>query len=83
MRTTVRLDEDLMAEVRRLARSRGETFTSVLDRALRELLVRQTQSPSCKAVSIPTFRGNGLQPGVDLDDTADLLDLMDRFDGAD
>jgi hypothetical protein len=27
-----------------------------------------------------TFRGNGLLPGVDLDDTAALLDLMDEHD---
>jgi hypothetical protein len=27
-------------------------------------------------VALPTFGGNGLQPGVDLDDTAGLLDIM-------
>ena len=27
---------------------------------------------------IITFKGNGLQPGVDLDDTSSLLDLMDK-----
>jgi len=31
-------------------------------------------------VSLPTFRGDGLQPGVDLDDTASLLDVMDEPD---
>lgn len=29
------------------------------------------------AVEIPTFKGHGLQAGVDLDDTSELLDLMD------
>jgi hypothetical protein len=33
-------------------------------------------------VPLPTFGGQGLQPGVDLDDTATLLDLMDRGDAA-
>ena len=72
-----------MAEVRRFARTKGETLTSVLDRAVRELLVRQTQPAPHRVVQLPTFRGNGLQPGVDLDDTADLLELMDRADGPD
>jgi hypothetical protein len=29
-------------------------------------------------VRLRTFRGQGLRPGVDLDDTASLLDVMDR-----
>jgi hypothetical protein len=33
---------------------------------------------SAKAIALPTFAGQGLQPGVDLDDTASLLDLMAR-----
>ena len=72
-----------MAEVRRFARTKGETLTSVLDRAVRELLLRQTQPAPRRVVQLPTFCGNGLQPGVDLDDTADLLELMDRADGPD
>jgi hypothetical protein len=30
--------------------------------------------------SLPTFRGRGLQPGVDLDDTPALLDRMEGRD---
>jgi carbon-monoxide dehydrogenase large subunit len=29
------------------------------------------------ALALPTFKGEGLQPGMDLDDTAGLLDIMD------
>jgi len=31
-------------------------------------------------MALPVFRGKGLEPGVDLDDTAGLLDLMDAGD---
>jgi hypothetical protein len=31
-------------------------------------------------MKLPTFKGKGLQPGVDLDDSAALLDSMDRAD---
>jgi hypothetical protein len=29
-------------------------------------------------IELPTFRGKGLRPGVDLDDSAALLELMNR-----
>jgi hypothetical protein len=35
------------------------------------------------SVRLTTFRGSGLQPGVDLDDSAALQDLMDGTDAAD
>ena len=82
MRTTVRLNEDLMEEVRRHARERGVTVTAVLDQALRELLVRHRQPLQGRRIKLPTFRGQGMQPGVDLDDSAALLELMEAPDAA-
>jgi hypothetical protein len=29
---------------------------------------------------LPTFRGDGLKPGVDLDNSAELLDIMEQPD---
>ncbi len=81
MRTTVRLADDLLDEVRRFAVEHRLTLTAVLERALREMLARQKSATGAERPPLPTFRGNGLQPGVDLDDGAALLDLMDRLDG--
>lgn len=78
MRTTVRLDDRLLAEAKQLAARTGRTLTSVMDEALRLLLSRGVRAPRRTHVKLPTVRGNGLQPGVDLDDTAGLLDLMDE-----
>lgn len=80
MRTTVRLDDELMAEVKRLAAARGETLTAVLDRALREMLARSRAPGAARAPELPSFAGRGLQPGVDLDDGAALLELMEAGD---
>ena len=77
MRTTIRLDDDVLARAKRAALERGTTLTAVIEDALRRALApeaKQRRSP----LSLPTFRGDGLQPGVDLDDTASLLDLMDE-----
>jgi hypothetical protein len=80
MRTTVRLDDELIHEVKRVAAEERTTLTALLEQALRELLARRRQARLQPRVPLPTYAGRGLQPGVDLDDTAALLDLMDRRD---
>lgn len=80
MRTTVRLDDELLAEVRKVAASRGMTLTAVLDEALREMLARRSPGGATEPPPLPSFKGRGLQPGVDLDDSAALLELMEGAD---
>ena len=77
MRTTVRLDDRLLAEVKKYAAETGRTLTSVLEDALRETLARREARVKRRPVRLRTVKGNGLQPGVDLDDAASLLDLME------
>jgi hypothetical protein len=79
MRTTIRLDDDLLRDAKRAAVERGTTLTAVIEDALRRALAHGAAMP-VEHVELPTFRGDGLQPGVDLDDTASLLDLMDGLD---
>jgi hypothetical protein len=79
MRTTVRLDDDLLVSAKRAALERGTTLTAVIEDALRRALAPPHASTGARP-TLPTFRGDGLQPGVDLDDTASLLDLMDEPD---
>lgn len=76
MRTTIRLDDELLTKAKRAALERGTTLTAVIEDALRRALTPSTE-PRRDDVVLPTFRGNGLQPGVDLDDSASLLDLME------
>jgi hypothetical protein len=40
MRTTIRLDDDLLLEIKQLAARSGKTLTSVIEDALREMLAR-------------------------------------------
>jgi metal-responsive CopG/Arc/MetJ family transcriptional regulator len=76
-RTTIRLPEDLLADVRHLATRTGRTLTAVIEDALRQALAQTRRRPRRPAPGIVTFRGDGLRPGVDLDDTASLLEIMD------
>lgn len=77
MRTTLDLDDQVLSEAKVLARKSGKTLKAVVEDALRERLNRRTSSSTPRHVEIPTFGGGGVQPGVDLDDSAGLRDLMD------
>jgi len=79
MRTTIRLDDDLLLEIKQLAARSDRTLTSVIEDALREMLARQRKAKKRTPVRLPTVTGGGLQPGVDLDDSAALLILMEEF----
>ena len=77
MRTTIRLDDRLLAEAKKRAAETGKTLTSVLEDALRASLAPRRQHAASKPVRLKTVKGGGVQPGVDLDDGASLLDRMD------
>jgi len=80
MRTTFRLDEHLLREAKRVAAESSRTLTAVVEDALREMLARRKQSAKRPHKPLPTFGLGGLMPGVDLDDSAGLRDIMDEED---
>jgi Arc/MetJ family transcription regulator len=77
MRTTVRLDDDLLARAKAHAARSGTSLTKVIEDALRVLLERTETPRQTRPFKMVTFKGDGLQPGVDLDDSAALLDRME------
>jgi hypothetical protein len=77
MRTTVRIDDGLLAEAKTHALQSGRTLGSVIEDALRESLDRRRRRKAARPPELPVSRGGRLLPGVDLDDSAALLELMD------
>ncbi len=77
MRTTITMDDDLLAEVKSVAARTNRTLSAVIEDAVRELLARRDAPRHPAPIQLPTFRGNGLRPGIDLDDSAGLLDVME------
>jgi hypothetical protein len=88
-RRSARVGEPVQVYLQRPDRERLERLSARLDATKSEVLRRGLEAletvtrPSARPASpppppLPTYRGEGLQPGVDLDDTASLLDLMDR-----
>lgn len=75
MRTTIRLDDILLRRAKAQAAANGKSLNDFIADAVRAALAGRARAAG--AVALPTFKGRGLQPGVDLDDSAALLDLME------
>jgi hypothetical protein len=81
MRTTVRLPDDLLRAVKESAARTGRTITQVIEDALRQSLSsRGASEKSRDRYRVKTYGEGGVRPGVDLGDTAALLDLMEGHD---
>ena len=77
MRTTIRLDDELLRRAKQRAQLSGKTLTQLIEEALRESIDRREKVKTGGSVKLITTGEGGLQPGVDLDDSAALLDVMD------
>ena len=75
MRTTIRLDNTLLRRAKAQAAASGRTLNDFISDAVRAALAPARTGRD--RVELPTFKGGALLPGVDLDDSAALLDLME------
>ena len=71
------MDDDLLTAVKAEAAAGGETLTAFIEEAVRRQLAARRAIADSPAPEVPVFTGDGLLPGVDLDDSAALLDLME------
>ena len=76
MRTTIRLDGELLRQAKRRALETGRTLNAVIEDALRAALYAR-RSREARTVELPVSGAGGTLPGVDLDSTAALYDIMD------
>ena len=77
MRTTVDLDDQLLLYAKHQAVQQGCTLKQVIEDALRDFFSHQ--SLQHKPISLKTFSGAGLKPGVNLDNSRSLNDIMDGY----
>ena len=78
MRTTIRLDDQLLEQAKQYALTHGTTFTAVVEDALREKLMSRPDVTTQSRIRLKTTSGKGVNAGIDLDDSASLLDVMDK-----
>lgn len=76
MRTTVNIDDHLLAEAKVLAAKTSRSLGAVIDDALRTMLRRNIEGSAREEFQLPTHGTGGMRPGVDLEDKEALAELM-------
>jgi len=77
------MNAQLLADAKQAAARTGRSLTALIEDAVRAALARQPAGRRRGRVRLTTVRGRGPRPGVDLDRTAVLLDVLDRGDAPD
>ena len=78
MRTTLQLDDHVVIEAKKVAAETGRTLTSFIEDAMRLALASRQEAARRPPTDWTTVGGRGVRPGVDLTDSAGLLDLMEE-----
>ena len=77
MRTTLTLDDDLAAELKRIAYERGEPFKRVVNEALRAGLAAARAPRRAREYRLEPASMGALRPGVNLDKALRLADELE------
>ena len=76
MRTTVRIKDDLLKQAKKRATEEGRTLTSLIEDGL-TLVLSQPKASRHERVVLPVSKASGgVLPGVDLNRSADLEEIM-------
>ena len=80
LRTTVRLEESLLEQAKVVAAQQNKTLTSLIEEGLyRVIKDAQNPVPRKKVVLPVSTRSGGTLPGVDISNSAELLDIMEGY----
>jgi len=70
------MDDDLIEAAKAAAVGAGQTLTRFIEDAVRHQLAAHNHIEHSTPPALPVFSGDGVLPGVDLDSSAALLDVM-------
>lgn len=77
MRTTIRINDDLLRRAKKRAADEGRTLTSLVEEGL-VLTLSRPNAHRRKRVRIPVSEATGgVLPGVDLNRSSELEEIMD------
>ncbi|MGO9566064.1 MAG: hypothetical protein ACLP5H_00845 [Desulfomonilaceae bacterium] len=78
MRTTVRINDELLKRAKKRAAHEGRTLTSLLEEGLAVILA-EAKGSRPEQVQLPMSKASGgVLPGVDLNRSSELEEVMNR-----
>ena len=76
MRTTIRINDDLLKRAKKQAADEGRTLTSLVEDGL-ALILSTPKTSRRKRVELPVSKATGgILPGIDLNRSGDLEEVM-------
>ncbi len=76
MRTTIRINDDLLKRAKKYATDEGRTLTSLVEDGL-ALILSKPKTSRRKRVKLPVSKATGgILPGIDLNSSGDLEEVM-------
>ena len=76
MRTTIRINDDLLKRAKKRAADEGRTLTSLVEEGLMLTLSKPKKSRR-KRIELPVSKATGgVLPGIDLNSSGDLEEVM-------
>ena len=75
MRTTINIDEHLLAEAKVLAARQRRSLAEIIDDSLRMTLARTDEAPRQRVV-LPTYGDPAIKPLVDIHDKEAMAELL-------
>jgi hypothetical protein len=78
MRTTISIEDSLLQKAKKISHERRCSLRQVIEDALRAALAKDRKTIRSKPQRpLKTFKGSGIQPGIDLSSSPALLDAME------
>jgi hypothetical protein len=78
MQTTIQISDGLLAQATKLAREKGCDLSRLIEDTLRDKIAPHPSAAPQPFVRLTTVGGGGVRPGVDLNNSAALLSLMEQ-----
>jgi hypothetical protein len=78
MRTTISIEDSLLQKAKKISHERRCSLRTVIEDALRAAFAKdRKRTRSDVQRPLKTFKGTGVQPGIDLSSSAALLEAME------
>jgi hypothetical protein len=78
VQTTIQLDKTLLDQATKLAQAKGYDLSHLIEETLRDKIAAAPTGVPQPFVRLTTVGGQGVRPGVDLNNSAALLALMEQ-----
>jgi hypothetical protein len=78
MQTTIQLDDAVLAQATKLARAKGCDLSHLIEETLRDKFSPKSPVTLQPFLRLTTVGGEGVRPGVDLNNSAALLAVMEQ-----